>query len=73
MRQRTQWLIARRKMLVFEETGAIVAAPTFSLPEHIGGPRNWSEHAAYTRVASNAHVGTIASHGSGIQALRCML
>lgn len=29
------------KMLVFEETGAIIAAPTFSLPEHIGGGRNW--------------------------------
>jgi len=28
-------------MLVFEETGAVVAAPTFSLPEAIGGPRNW--------------------------------
>jgi GH15 family glucan-1,4-alpha-glucosidase len=31
----------RFQMLVFEETGAIVAAPTFALPEHIGGPRNW--------------------------------
>lgn len=29
------------KMMVFEETGAIIAAPTFSLPEHIGGGRNW--------------------------------
>ena len=28
-------------MLVFEETGAIIAAPTFSLPENIGGGRNW--------------------------------
>lgn len=28
-------------MMVFEETGAIVAAPTFSLPEHVGGSRNW--------------------------------
>lgn len=28
-------------MLVYEETGAIIAAPTFSLPEHIGGTRQW--------------------------------
>ncbi|WVR06789.1 hypothetical protein IAU60_003824 [Kwoniella sp. DSM 27419] len=30
------------KMLVFEETGAIIAAPTFSLPEFLGGQRNWA-------------------------------
>ncbi len=35
------------KMLVFEETGAIVAAPTFSLPEHIGGARNWPVQLSY--------------------------
>ncbi|KAG6857116.1 hypothetical protein H0H87_009246 [Tephrocybe sp. NHM501043] len=29
------------KLLIFEPTGAVVASPTFSLPEFIGGTRNW--------------------------------